>query len=198
MQKGIVLNFLAHIYLSGENSGLIIGNFIADMVKGKSYLEYTPEIQAGILLHRKIDFFTDNHPVFRQSKRRIIEEHGRYSGVVIDLYYDHFLAKYWSKYSNENLEDFVCKTYKLFISNFRVLPSKAKYILPFLVRQNWLLNYRNLDALSLIFERMDRRTSYQSGMKNAVFSLKNHYQEIEQDFEEFMPELIRFVADQSQ
>jgi len=187
------LNFLAHLYLAGNNDGLIVGNFIADMVKGKSYLDYPLPIQKGILQHRQIDSFTDNHPVFRETKHRIQKEQGRYSGVVVDLFYDHFLATEWSQFSDEKLDDFVCRNYKLMIKNFRVLPQKARYILPFMIRQNWLSNYANLYPLSLIFDRMDRRTNYLSGMKTGVETLRKYYPEVRNDFLKFMPEIIGFV-----
>lgn len=190
------MNFLAHIYLAGNNEGLIIGNFIADMVKGKAYQNYAEPIQKGILLHRQIDSFTDNHPVFRATKKRILEEQGRYSGVVVDLFYDHFLATEWSRFSTENLDDFVCRNYKLMIKNYRKLPPRAQYILPFMVRQNWLSNYANLEPLALIFDRMDKRTNYQSGMKTSVETLKKQYPEIKTDFLAFMPDVIHFVEKQ--
>lgn len=190
------MNFLAHLYLAGNNDGLIIGNFIADMVKGKAYLDYPESIQKGILQHRYIDSFTDNHPVFRETKHRIQKEQGRYSGVVVDIFYDHFLATEWASFSNEPLDDFVCRNYKLMIKNFRVLPQKARYILPFMIKQNWLANYANLKPLSLIFDRMDRRTNYESGMKTGVETLQKYYPEVRNDFLNFMPEIISFVQHQ--
>lgn len=187
------MNFLAHLYLSGDDEGLIIGNFIADMVKGKSYLNYPEPIQKGILLHRQIDSFTDNHTIFRETKRRIQPEQGHYSGVVVDLFYDHFLALEWAAFSNQKLEEFVCGNYRLLIKNFRMLPSRARFILPFMIRQNWLVNYANFEPLAKIFDRMDRRTDYQSGMKTGVETLKKYYPEIKNDFFDFMPELVDFV-----
>jgi len=187
------LNFLAHLYLAGPDDGLIIGNFIADMVKGKAYQNFPQPIQNGIIMHRQIDSFTDNHPVFRQTKQRIQKEYGLYSGVVVDIYYDHFLAHHWADFSEEKLAQFVCKKYRLLIKNFRVLPKRARYILPFMVRQNWLLNYAQLPALEKIFERMDYRTQYLSGMKTAVQTLEKNYRSIEEDFLIFMPEIISYV-----
>lgn len=187
------MNFLAHLYLAGNNEGLILGNFIADMVKGKAYENYPKEVQAGILMHRQIDTYTDTHPIFLQSKHRIQPLQGRYSGVVTDLYYDHFLAKEWANFSDENLEDFVCGNYKLLIKNFRILPERARYLLPFMIRQNWLVNYANLFPLSLIFDRMDKRTDYRSGMKTSVDTLRKYYPEIKNDFQLFMPEISDFA-----
>ena len=187
------MNFLAHLYLSGNDEGLIIGNFIADMVKGKAYQNYPEPIQKGILLHRQIDSFTDNHPVFRVTKRRILLEQGRYSGVVVDMFYDHFLALEWARFSNQKLDQFVCGNYRLLIKNFRMLPPRARFILPFMIRQNWLVNYANFEPLAKIFDRMDKRTDYQSGMKTGVETLKKHYPEIKNDFFGFMPEVVEFV-----
>ena len=187
------MNFLGHLYLAGDDDGLIIGNFISDMVKGKAYLNYPENIQKGILMHRQIDSFTDNHKLFRTTKRRILEEQGRYSAVVVDLFYDHFLATEWAQFSQDKLEDFVCRKYKLLIKNYRVLPTRARFILPFMIRQNWLVNYAKLKPLELIFDRMDRRTDYKSGMKTSVQTLQNHYEEIRTDFLSFMPEIISFT-----
>ncbi|MCD6090864.1 MAG: DUF479 domain-containing protein [Bacteroidales bacterium] len=187
------MNFLAHLYLAGDNEGLIIGNFIADMVKGKAYKNYSESIQKGILLHRQIDSFTDKHPVFRQTKYRIQKEQGPYSSVLVDMFYDHFLATEWTQFSEEKLEDFVCRNYRLLIKNFRVLPDRARTILPYMVRQNWLVNYAQFVSLSLILDRMDRRTDYRSGMKTGVDTLQKYYPEIKHDFYAFMPEIMHFV-----
>ncbi len=98
------MNFLAHIYLSGNDTDLIIGNFIADGIKGKKYKKFSPGIQKGILLHREIDTFTDAHPIVRQSTKRLHKNYGHYSGIIVDILYDHFLAKNWSRYSDVPLE----------------------------------------------------------------------------------------------
>jgi len=187
------LNFLAHLFLAGSDEGLIIGNFIADMVKGKAYLKYSKPIQEGIMLHRKIDFFTDQHPLFRKTKYRIQKDQGRYSPVVVDMYYDHFLALEWSRFSKQDLEEFVEEKYTILQKNKIYLPERAQYILPFMVQQNWLLNYAHLKPLAQIFDRMDRRTDYQSGMKTAVDTLEKQYAEIQNDFLLFMPKVIDFV-----
>ena len=106
------MNFLAHIYLSGNNDMLKIGNFMADSVRGHHYLDYPDEIRKGILLHRYIDTFTDAHPIYRKSKHRLHEKYGHYSGVIMDIVYDHFLAKNWNNYSDEKNEQ---KIFPIFI-----------------------------------------------------------------------------------
>jgi acyl carrier protein phosphodiesterase len=101
------MNFLAHIYLSGDNYLIKIGNFMADGIRGKQFKNYPQEVQKGIVLHRAIDTFTDAHPVFRQSTKKLHSRYHHYAGVIVDVFYDHFLAKNWANYSDENLADYV-------------------------------------------------------------------------------------------
>jgi len=101
------MNFLAHIYLSGNNEMVTIGNFIADGIRGKKYSIYPKDIQTGILLHRQIDTFTDAHKTVRESTKRLHKNYGHYSGVIVDILYDHFLAKNWNHYSKTPLADYV-------------------------------------------------------------------------------------------
>lgn len=187
------MNFLAHLYLSPLNQDLIFGNFIADSVKGKMINDFSVEVQAGIRLHRSIDNFTDNHPIFKQSRARLKPTYNHYSGVIVDIFYDHFLAKYWSDFSDEDLNFFVRKHYCFLISRFRQLPKKSKFILPFMISQNWLVNYSNLDSLEKVFKGMDRRTKNKSGMKTAVISLQKDYKLFEADFRNFFPDIKIFV-----
>ena len=135
------MNFLAHAFLSGSNDQLLIGNFIADAVKGNDIERYTEDIRKGIMLHRSIDSYTDSHPMFVQSKTRIQSEYGRFAGVVIDIYYDHFLALNWSNYSEHDLSEFALKIYRLMLRNYKILPHKSKRMLPYMIIHNWLVGY---------------------------------------------------------
>src|SRR5690606_6470869 len=112
------MNFLAHIYLSGDDPNVVIGNFIADGIKGKDYQKFPTEIQHGILLHREIDTFTDAHPIVRQSTKRLHKNFGHYSGVLVDVFYDHFLAKNWKHYHEQPLAKFVENFYQLLETNY--------------------------------------------------------------------------------
>ncbi len=187
------MNFLAHIYLSGNNEDIMFGSFIADAVKGKAIENYNATIQQGIHLHREIDQFTDNHHIFKQSKNRLRSRYHKFSGVIVDMYYDHFLASTWQEYSDEKIEVFVDKAYKILKRNFFLLPSRYKQILPFMIAKNWLVNYSKFKPLQNNFENMAKRTSFESGMENAVTDLKRDYDQYKQEFEEFFPEIIRFV-----
>lgn len=158
------MNFLAHALLSGENDDILIGNFIADAVKGQNGSKFREGIQKGIKLHREIDSYTDSHPVFLRSKERIRDEYGHYSGVVIDIYYDHFLAARWEEYSDKNLSEFALEVYNLMLTNYEILPPRSKRILPYMVIHNWLVGYSRFKDLQWVFNGMSRRSKkYNSG-----------------------------------
>lgn len=179
------MNFLSHIFLSDDDDLVRIGNFMADGIKGKSYLTYHPKIQRGVLLHREIDSFTDNHPIFRQSKHRLHEDFGHYSGVLIDLYYDHFLAKHFEKYHSESLNNFVQKFYDSLKINFELLTPKIQNLMHYMISQNWLENYQSLEGIETIMIQMDYRTQNQSKMRFGINNLKRDYQLFEEEFFEF-------------
>ena len=190
------MNFLAHALLSGNDDDILIGNFIADAVKGNSMNGFGEEIRKGILLHREIDTYTDHHPVFIRSKHRIIGEYDKFSGVIIDIYYDHFLAANWETYSDKELSEFALYVYRLMLENYEFLPPRSKRILPYMVIHNWLVGYSRFKDLQWVFNGMSRRSSkYHSGMEGAVESLKKHYNEFQEDFKEFFPDMIAHATE---
>jgi acyl carrier protein phosphodiesterase len=183
------MNFLAHIYLSGENDLLKIGNFMADSIRGHDYDNYQPEIRKGILLHRSIDSFTDMHPIYRQSKHRLHEKYGHYSGVIMDIFYDHFLAKNWKNYSEENLENYADNFYHLLKSNYDLLTDKVQGMLPYMIGRNWLVSYATIEGLEMIMFQMDHRTKNRVAMHESIVELKQFYTEFEHEFRLFFKEL---------
>lgn len=189
------MNFLAHAHLSGGDAELLVGNLVADAVKGNQISRYPEKVARGILLHRQIDTFTDSHPIVRNSKNAIKNQAGRYAGVDVDIYYDHFLARKWNGYSDVPLEQFTVSVYHELGSHGDLLPARVKRMLPYMVAQNWLNSYANLADLRRIFYGMDRRTNFRSGMSKAVEILEMHYDALEKDFERFYPEIIAFAED---
>jgi acyl carrier protein phosphodiesterase len=187
------MNFLAHLYLSPKNEEIMFGNFIADSVKGKVFDTYSEKIQQGILLHREIDQYIDSHPVFKESKKRLSPRYRMYSGVITDIFYDHFLAKNWSEYSDKELSRFVSSAYQMLIKKFLLLPARSKRTLPFMIAQNWLVNYANFKDLRKVFRGMSRRTSNTSPMLNAVDDLELHYELFEAEFRAFFPDIILHI-----
>lgn len=190
------MNFLAHIYLSGTDDGVKIGNFMADSIRGRQYENYPTQLRKGIILHRAIDSFTDNHPIYRQSKHRLHEKYGHYSGVIMDIVYDHFLAKNWATYSNELLEDYAQNFYVLLQERFDELTEKTQKILPYMIGRNWLVSYATLEGLEMILFQMDHRTKNRVAMQEAIVEVKTYYTEFEEEFTLFFAELQQFCAEQ--
>jgi len=186
------MNFLAHIFLSGDNTGVTIGNFMADGIKGKDYEKYPREIQIGILLHREIDTFTDAHKTVRKSTKRLHEKYSHYSGVIVDILYDHFLAKNWSAYSNIPLHEYVDYFYDELEQNFDVLELRIQKLMPYMIADNWLLSYASIDGITRVLEGMNRRTKNRAQMNLAINELEEFYSEFENEFTVFFQELIEF------
>jgi len=189
------MNFLAHIYLSENKPMVTIGNFIADGIKGKDYKSFPREVQIGILLHREIDTFTDAHPLVRQSTKRLHQNYSHYSGVIVDILYDHFLAKNWHAYSDVPLETYVDNFYDLLETHFGLLPTRIQKMMPYMISDNWLLSYAQIEGIQKVLDGMNRRTKLISGMNNATSELKTYYSEFEQEFTIFFEELRHFSSD---
>ncbi len=186
------MNYLAHIYLSGDNDLVTIGNFIADGIKGKDYKKYSKDIQVGILLHRHIDTFTDSHKTVRISTKRLHEKYGHYSGIIVDILYDHFLAKNWESYSAMPLDEYTDKFYDALEEHYALLPPRIQKMMPYMIADNWLLSYASIAGISKVLEGMNRRTKNKSGMHKAVIELETFYEEFESEFTAFFTELIAF------
>lgn len=190
------MNFLAHLYLSGDNHKIMLGNFIGDFVKGRNALEqFDPEIIRGIQLHRAIDEFTDNHPIVTVSKNRLRPKYRHYSGVIVDVFYDHFLARNWDTYHPELLPDFADKAYGVIQSHDPILPKEVKFMMPYMIKGNWLVNYARTEGIHRALSGMARRTPYESKMEQSVEDLKKNYAEFSQEFATFFPTLRQFATE---
>ena len=186
------MNFLAHAFLSGTNPKIMAGNFIGDFVKGKSYLNYDTEVRSGILLHREIDQFSDTHPRFKDSKGRLVDGFGHYAGVIVDMFYDHLLAKNFSHYSNQDLKTFTNHLYSSVEEFVNPLPGKAAYVFPYMKKDNWLFHYQYFEGLEQALMGMSRRTKFDVRMQESMQLLKQHESSFFSEFDEFLPEAIRF------
>jgi len=184
------MNFLAHIYLSGDNPKIMVGNFIGDFVKGRNLEEqFEPEIAKGIELHREIDLFTDTHPIVRESKKRLQPKYRHYAPVIVDVFYDYFLAKYWSDYHPDSLADFAAQSYQTILDFDSILPAEVKRLMPYMMKGNWLLNYSKLEGIEQALTGMSRRTKFDSKMNESVVELKEYHDDFKKEFDAFFPEL---------
>lgn len=189
-----LMNYLAHFYLSDNQSDLLVGNFIADQIKGKQIELLPTGIANGVKLHRFIDDFTDHHPIVEQSKERLRKRYRKYAGVIVDIYYDHFLASLWDNFSEQNLNDFSLQVYQELENHTHLMPEIcSKLILPTMKKQDWLCSYANLNGIERSLQGLSRRTSFDSQMEYAVEELKQDYSLFLTEFNLFLPELKQAV-----
>lgn len=184
------MNFLAHLHLSGNSEQVMIGNFIGDFVRGNPEGVFEPQISQGIFLHRAIDEFTDRHDIVRESKAKLRNKYRHYSGVIVDIFYDHYLAANWENFSDISLEDFANNCYQILNNNSEVLPNKVNYMIKYMVKDNWLVNYRYLQGIRKSLYGMSRRTKFDSKMDQAIRELELHYLDFQDEFMAFYPQLM--------
>jgi acyl carrier protein phosphodiesterase len=183
------MNFLAHIFLSGSDIELITGNFIGDFVKGKDLASYPEGIKKGIVLHRKIDEFTDQHKIVLKTKKRLRPKYRHYAPVIADIYYDHFLASKWSDYHSEDLKSYTTSFYRRIYRHKAYIPSAAQHMLSQMSIDDWLYNYQFIEGIDRALTGMSKRTKFDSGMETASQELKENYMEYDNEFVEFFPHL---------
>lgn len=187
------MNYLAHTFLSGDDEQLMLGNFIADAVRGKQLELYPAGVARGIRLHRLIDTYTDTHPVVAETKARLRPRYKKYAPVVADLYFDHFLASRFDEFSEEPLESYVKRVYTLVNRHFSQLPERVQYFFPYMMKQNWLLSYAEVAGIGQALKGLSRRAAFESGMETAGEELLRHYSDYNEEFSHFFPELLRYV-----
>jgi len=187
------MNFLAHLFLSCEEEELLIGNFIGDFVRGSQLDHYPEGIQAGIWLHRKIDTFTDAHPIVREGARLLRPEHSRYAPVILDVFYDFLLIKNWSTFSDESLRKFTQNVYKTLERNMEQMPPALQRRVPHMIADDWLMRYGEWDGLAFAFNRMQLRVSRPAYFDGVTDNLKQHEATLDAGFLAFFPDVIHFV-----
>jgi acyl carrier protein phosphodiesterase len=187
------VNYLAHLYLAGDNEQAIIGSLMGDFVKGRIDPARPRAIREGILLHRRIDTFTDAHPVVLQSKRRLHPDFRRYAGILIDMFYDHYLARDWSRYATEPLAPFARRVYAIISEHDENLPAKMQHSMHYILRNDLLLSYREIDGIARALRGIEGRLSRPSRLGEAISELDRHYLSLQQDFERFFPQLVEYV-----
>ncbi len=190
------MNFLAHVMLSSHDDEEMVGNLLGDFVRKGGEGAFSETMQRGILLHRKIDGFTDRHPVFRRSRRRIRPELRRYGGIAVDLFYDHFLARAFSDYHDIPLDQFAERFYLLLEQYEPQLPPGLQQIMPSMIERNWLVSYREVDAIEWALSRISLRLSRPNGLGETAEDFRCYYDEFASDFEAFFPELLEFTRAQ--
>jgi len=187
------MNYLAHLYLSGESDEIKLGNFIGDHVKGNKYQQFPAQVSYGIQMHRSIDSFTDHHADVKECINLLKPGYGRYAGIVTDVFFDHFLASNWNEYSVYTLRQFSKHAHAVFLSNFMLLPFRVKQFVPFLIQHKRLESYAHRENLPHVLDIMSSRTSLPDNSQWALQILHKEYDQFEGLFRSFFADLINFV-----
>lgn len=189
------MNFLAHAYLSFGNDELLVGNFIADTIKGNQYLKYPQGIQKGILLHRQIDNFTDKNSIVLKMVQRISTNHGRYSPIINDIFMDHFLAVRWEMYHTVPLQIFVDDCLNVLNKYLDFIPHNVQGFINFAKKTNRLVEYKTLEGIELTLKQLGSRLLNAPPLELAINDLKNHYTDLETYFHIYFPQVINFCKE---
>jgi len=177
------MNYLAHLFLAGDNAESMIGNLAGDFVKGP--IRGDDAISAGIRKHRKIDAFTDAHPSVAAFRRVLIPDHGHYARVIADVFFDHFLANDFARYSDEPLEAFVARVHAALDAHADELPGRLRVVYPYLRDQQWLLSYRDIGGIHTTLTNLSHRLSRQPRLELATHHLTDSRRELERRFHDF-------------
>jgi acyl carrier protein phosphodiesterase len=188
------MNYLAHLFLAGEDENLILGTFIADHVKGSSVDSYNYRVKRGIVMHRQIDAYTDNHPSVKESIQRLRPSYHKYSGVIVDMFYDHYLAHNFNDYSPVPLNQYTKNRYEILFHNYGILPSRSQRLLTHMAENDWLSGYSTIEGIHEALYGLSNRTKFHSGMNEAVNDLKAGYGSFEKEFRDFFPQVMHFAG----
>lgn len=190
------MNFLAHAYLAGDDAGLIVGGVFGDWIKGPLAKQaLPPDLARGVALHRAIDTYADGNAAFLSSRARVAPARRRWSGVFVDLYYDHLLAANWSRHHGQPLDDHLRRLYALLAARSAELPENVRPVARLIADENWFGHYATVDGLREIFERMSRRVRQPNPLADAVDDLLRDGAGFAADFAEFLPAAQGFVAE---
>lgn len=188
------MNYLAHLFLSGDEEEVLLGNFIGDYVKGHNFRNYSEKVRRGIILHRNIDMFTDNNSIVRASKSRFKEIYGKYSGILIDILYDHYLALKWKDFTSRSLDEFVIFVHHVLKKFHDILPEEVKSFIPSFINNDWLNTYKSVEGIEIVLDKMSKRTSLPDETKFAIQVFREEYDYIEEEFLAYFPTLMDFVT----
>ena len=190
------MNFLAHAFLARYDIDLMVGSLMGDFVKGPLGSQYAPPIMRGLVLHRRVDTYTDSHALVLRSRSRISPERRRYAGILIDLFYDHYLAVHWSDYADMPLDEFTASVYASLLERADLLPERLQQI-AHMARTDWLGSYRSIEAVGEALNRIGTRFKRGNPLLGSIDELIANYGGLEEDFRAFFPKVVRFSQDHS-
>ena len=185
------MNYLAHQFLSFQNADLQLGNLYGEIVRGKDFENFTGDLRKGILLHRSIDTFTDAHEIVKKSSKKFHDKYGKYAPIIVDVVYDYYLIKNWHLFTDLDFEEFTENAYQLFRTHFDEFPPKLQYIMKHLLDYDWFHNYQSLEGIGKTLDGISQRSKFQNNIGASVKEIKENYEELNQEFQVFFPELVQ-------
>jgi acyl carrier protein phosphodiesterase len=189
------VNYLAHLFVAGDNPADLVGHMLADFVTPREIAAYPPEIREGIVMHQRVDAFSDNHPAFAASRRRFQPPYRRFGGILVDLVYDHFLARHWDEYSpGLSLPEFSQRAYAILQQHYAILPDRLQKLLPHMIGDDWLCSYRELESIGRALRGISHRFRRENPLAAALGVLEANYAALDRDFRLLFPELLAFAT----
>ncbi|MHC1698802.1 MAG: ACP phosphodiesterase [Geobacteraceae bacterium] len=188
------MNHLMHLFLSGSDPEILVGNLMGDFVKGRLDDRYPPGIRRGLEIHRKIDSFAAGNELFLRSKRRIDPRYGHFRAVLVDIFYDHFLARYWEDFSPVSLEEFISSSRQILSRYEDQLPSRLQELLPRMFSRHWLIAYREPAGIETALRRMSERLARPNPLAEGFEELSEKRTLLLEDFHAFLPEVCAYTG----
>ncbi|HRN37517.1 MAG: ACP phosphodiesterase [Flavobacteriales bacterium] len=183
------MNYLGHLLVSGNEPLVIVGNFMADAVKGRDLSAWSPGLRSGIRMHREIDTYTDNHPLTLQGRERLRSHCGKYAGVALDLFYDHAIASRWDLLNTEPLDVFTARMYAMLQQHSHLMPARTQHMLQYMVAHDWLNSYANVDGIARALRGLSSRVPGGEALLGAEEVLLAHHAAFEQECLAFLKDL---------
>jgi acyl carrier protein phosphodiesterase len=187
------MNYLAHLFLSPPDDLSRLGNIMADFLRDVDKSILPEPVQEGIILHQRIDSFTDSHPRVRELRDLFSPQRKRFSGVVLDVVFDHFLIQHWDKYSVEDLDDFVEGSYTSLQKHEHYMSEHMQRVIGWMIKRDWIRSYRDLSGIEWALDGLASRLKMTHGFHGSIEEVSEHYHTIEQGFLTFFPELMQFA-----
>lgn len=191
-----VVNYLAHLLLSPPDDLSRLGNILADFLRGVDQEALPLPVQQGIKLHQKVDGFTDAHPDVRELRRLFSPARRRFSGVILDVVFDHYLIKHWSNYSDCDFDEFVDSAYSSLGAHTELMPDRMQLVVSWMTQRDWIRSYAELKGIGRALDGLAGRLKMNHSFHGSIEEVEEHYPAIEQGFLRFFPQLIEYVEDE--
>jgi len=188
------MNFLAHAVLAEQTPALLVGGVIGDWIKGALPGCLPADLAQGVALHRAIDGFVETHPAFRRSRARVSPARRRYAGVLVDIFYDHVLARDWAQFHPEMLPVYCRLVYRQIAERLDELPESASFAMRLMAEENWLQSYVALDGIADVLNRMSQRARRPNPLAGGEAEFLADATGFAADFEWLLTDARAFVA----